>query len=230
MARSCRRRRPRVPSRRRTRGRSGHRHRRRSGAVRPAPAAGRRDELESLTTSAQWYFVSASQPPGATTAPTAPSRISTTGSTGGRRRTPISTTIAAISRSSPSPTMMPVTGTREMSTKPVIDGAEDRADGADAGEPADHGPGLGQRGEHQLDHHRRHRRQQRTGDDDRQAGHQEEQPGSVLPGSADQERGDSPRPRRRAPATVRSPAGVPPSRPRARRTAPRARSRPARCR
>src|SRR5215208_763971 len=74
----------------------------------------------SGTTTAQWYIVSTSQPPGAkATAPPA-RRTSTAGATADRQpRTRNSTAAAATTSATPSPTMMPLTGSLEINTKPV---------------------------------------------------------------------------------------------------------------
>ena len=96
-----------------------------------------------MITTAQWYAVSTSQPPGASPAPTPPSATSAAGTAAERQpRMRNSTATAATTRAIPRPTMIPLTGTREISTKPVTHRADDRADGADPGQPADHPAGL----------------------------------------------------------------------------------------
>ncbi len=85
-----------------------------STSVRPPSLAG------SSTTTTQWYVVSASQPPGATVIARPPATTPSSGPGEARRRPSRQARRAEPATSAaPSPTRMPLTGTREISTNPV---------------------------------------------------------------------------------------------------------------
>ncbi len=105
---------------RRSRGASDPPGRRRSAGGCPARGPSRSGARGRSRTARQWYVVSTSQPLGVVAAPRpaiATTRASTTSPRPRRPATWITTDVT--SRTMPRPTRIPLTGTREMSTKPV---------------------------------------------------------------------------------------------------------------